>query len=167
VSVSEGSLDVTLLDLTHQRAWEQPDVHQLDWSKLREPFASNPSIIDVQSLAAKAEMLRFFRASVAEKLARQDDRPQARAVIVLSAPLYLRQQRKPDSVRTEKDPNRRLFYIQNRPIPARPDHARLEGTPPDDFEREVKSMDGRIFSVMGAEEFRKALASILGEISRM
>jgi hypothetical protein len=39
--------------------------------------------------------------------------------------------------------------------------------PSDDIERVIKAMDGRLFSVIGPEEFRKALAAILGEISRM
>jgi hypothetical protein len=177
IELSDGSLDVTLLDLTRRRVWEQPNARQLDWSKMREPFAdTNPGIIDVQSLASKAEMMQFFRDQIAGKLKASAEKEESRAVIVLSAPVFLEHQFKTETGRLARDPNRRLFYLRNRPlVPQRGPHGAFDGIaqplapsmPSDDIERVIKAMDGRLFSVIGPEEFRKALAAILGEISRM
>jgi hypothetical protein len=179
IAPSDGSLDVTLLDLTKRRAWEQPNARQLDWSKMREPFANtNPGIIDVQSLASKAEMMQFFRDQITGKLTARssEERNELRAVIVLSAPVFLEHQFKAETGRLARDPNRRLFYLRDRPLtPRRGPLGAFDGSiqplapsmPSDDIERVIKAMDGRLFSVIGPEEFRKALAAILGEISRM
>jgi hypothetical protein len=177
IAPAQGTLDVTVLDLTTRRAWEQTNAHQLDWGKMRVPFAAtNPGIIDVQSLAGKAEMMQFFRDRVTDKLKAGEGKDELRAVIVLSAPVFLEHQFKAETSRLAKDPNRRLFYLRDRPLPPpRPNFDALDGSSrpvatamaSDDIERVVKALDGRLFSVITPEDFRKALAAILGEISRM
>ena len=189
LSDTESQVDVTVLDLTTRRVWEQgittrittQPPRPLDWSKMRTPFAStHPGIIDAQSLAGKAEMLQFFRDQVAEKLHghgdRDADKAQLRAVIVLSAPVFLEQQYKVDAARLAKDLNRRLFYLRDRPVPpVRVNFNSGDGSaapvagamPADDIERVVKALDGRLFSVQSPAEFRKAPATILAEISRL
>jgi hypothetical protein len=183
IAVANGSLDITLLDLTKRRVREQREAHQLDWTTMREPFANtNPGIIDVQSLATKAEMMQFFRDEVAAKLQGEsgkedsDGKKELRAVIVLSAPVFLERQSKVESSRLPKDPDRRLFYVRDRPLPPSPaNFSALEGNlqpratsmASDDIERVTRALGGRIFSVITPEEFRKALAAILSEISRM
>jgi hypothetical protein len=181
MSVPNGSMDVTLLDLTKQHAWEQRVGETLggkfDWLKFREPLAStNPGIIDIQSLALKAEMLQFFRAQIAERLQSHGDKDEDRVVIVLSAPVFLEQQHKANAAPLEKDPHRRLFYIRDRPVPpARPGVTSFEGSAQplansiasDDCEGLVKSLGGRVYNVLGPEQFRKVLASILTDVAHM
>lgn len=188
---TESQVDVTVLDLTTRRVWEQgittrittQPPRPLNWQKMRTPFSSsNPGIIDAQSLAGKAEMLRFFRDQVTEKLnAHFDgdgDKAPLRAVIVLSAPVFLEQQYKVETARLGKDPNRRLYYLRYRPLPpvrlnfdsgdgsAEP-LAMARAMPADNMEHIVKALAGRLFSVQNPAEFRKALATILAELSRL
>lgn len=89
IELQDGSLDVTLLDLTQRRAWEQKDAHGLDWSRLREPFANtNPGVIDVQSLAARAEMRQFFWDEVMGRIGPKSQPEPLRVAIILSAPVF-------------------------------------------------------------------------------
>ncbi len=175
ISVTTGSLDVTLLDLTRRKTWNQPDAHgSLDWRKLREPFATTtPGMVDVQALAAKAQMSRFFRDQVLEKLKTEREREPLRVVIVLSSPVSFDKQSHFDTETLARDPSRRLFYISYRAL----NQARMlaslpEGAPAppaiyDELEPIVKSLDGRVFNVITPEDFRRAVAVILAEISHM
>lgn len=74
-----------------------------------------------------------------------------------------------------KDANRRVFYLRYRPLPMRPafDPFTHESRPPinslpaDDLENTLKSLDARVFGANTPQEFRKAVANMLAEISRM
>lgn len=175
LSVKAGSLDVTVMDLTGRKTWNQLDAHgALDWRNLREPFASaTPGIVDVQALAAKAQMRHFFRDVVLEKLKVTREAEPLHAVIVLSAPISFDSQRRFDPETLPKDPSRRLFYISYRALnPARALASLPEGAPPppaifDELEPIMKSLDGRVFNVVTPEDFRRATAAILAEISRL
>jgi hypothetical protein len=176
-TVPKGSMDVTLMDLAKRVIWSQAGAHGLDWRKMREPFANtNPGVIDLQSLASKGEMLQFFRDKVVEKLETVDEPRVPRVVIVLSAPVFLEHQYKQSvaSAATPRDPDSRVYYLRYRPLPTRAIMA-LDGAinpiansmPADDLEHVVRSLDGRLFSVISPEEFRKAVATILSDVSRL
>ena len=173
----KGSVDVTLLDLTRRRTWEQRRVRSLDWMRMREPFAdANPGVVDVQSLAAKAEMRQFFWDQVLER-ARVDERDDSlRVLIVLSAPVFLEHQIAVEPSRLPKNPNRRVFYLCYRPLSAyRPPVQASDGpTVPiatamasDDLEHTLKPLDARVFSAATPEQVRKAIATMFAEIARM
>jgi hypothetical protein len=170
-----GSLDVTLLDLTRRRAWEQKNAHGLDWTRLREPLAGNsPGVIDAQSLAARAEMRQFFWDQVTGRL--QNEHEPLRVVIVLSAPVFLERQYKVEPAALPKDSNRRVYYLRYRPLPLvrtvfnpftdvpRP---AANSLPSDDFENTLKPLDARVLGAITPQDFRKAVANMLAEISRM
>ena len=117
-------------------------------------------------------MLQFFRDRVVDKAEAANYREPLRVVIVLSAPVFLEHQYKLDAAPLPKDPDRRIFYVRCRPLP--PVRNGLPGgdvlPPPisaDDLEHVVKSLDGRMYTVITPAEFRKVLAGILLEISRM
>jgi hypothetical protein len=173
IAVKDGTLDVTLLDLARQTAWEQNGVHGLDWRKMREPFANaKPGVIDVQSLAGKAAMLKFFRDRVVGKVKAVNEREPLRVVIVLSAPLFLENQYRAGAAALPKDPNRRIFYVRCRPLRVLPNGLAggvvlAPSIASDDLEHAIRSLDGRVFDVVTPEQFRKVLAGILLEISRM
>lgn len=172
-----GSLNVTVLDLALKKKWDQDDVRTLDWSRLREPFAATtPGMIDAQSLAGKAAMQQFFWDAVVgriETVAGSKD-PPLHIVIVLSGPVFLEQQYRVEPSVVAKDPNRRVYYLQYRPIPPRPLHLPDgEMAPPampipsDDLEHTLKLLDAKVFPLISPEQFRKALATIISDIARM
>lgn len=74
-----------------------------------------------------------------------------------------------------KDPNRRVYYLQYRPLPPRPAMMHLEDgpmppampMPSDDLERTLKLLDAKVFSVVSPAQFRKALAAILADIAKL
>jgi hypothetical protein len=181
IQLRDGSLDVTLLDLTRRRAWEEKDAHGLDWPMLREPLVSNsPGVIDAHSLAARAEMRQFLWDEVAGRLSpedtTQDGKQPLRVVIVLGAPVFLGRQYKVETEPVPRDSKRRVYYLRYRPVPpARPvfdpftQTARpaVNALPSDDVGNTLKPLDVRVFGAITPQEFRKAVASMLAEISRM
>ena len=174
----QGSMDVTVLDLAHKKKWEQAGARGLNWEKMREAFATvTPGIIDVQSLAGKAAMQQFFWDSVLDRVKpeeRKGDEP-LRVVIVLSSPVFLERQYKVEPASFPKDPNRRVYYMQYRPVPPRPMMVRPDegpmpaavALPSDDLEHTLKLLDAKVFPIISPEQFRKALAAILADIGRM
>jgi hypothetical protein len=175
IELHDGSLDVTLLDLAERRAWEQKNAHGLDWAKLREPFANtNPGVIDVQSLAARAEMRQFFWDEVMGRVSPKNEEEPLRVVIVLSAPVFLERQSGVEPAAVPKDSNRRVYYLRYRPLPPRPPfepftqpRPLINSLPTDDFENALRPLDARVLSANTPREFRKAVANMLAEISRM
>jgi hypothetical protein len=174
----QGSMDVTVLDLAHKKKWEQAGARGLNWEKMREAFATaTPGIIDVQSLAGKAAMQQFFWDSVLDRVKpeeRKGNEP-LRVVIVLSSPVFLERQYKVEPASFPKDPNRRVYYMQYRPVPPRPMMVRPDegpmpaavALPSDDLEHTLKLLDAKVFPIISPEQFRKALAAILADIGRM
>lgn len=180
MEVADGSLDVTLLDLTQRRTWSQPGARGLDWNRMREPFANaNPGVVDLQSLQAKGEMQQFFWDQILDRLRAPREAVPLRAVIVLSAPVFLERQYKVEPATFPKDPNRRVYYVRYRPpAPTRPPVPTFGpqpggsvpasvALPSDDLEHTLKLLDARTFNIQSADEFRKALAAILSDIARM
>jgi len=170
-----GSVDLTLLDMTRRVTWEQ-NARGLDWARIREPFASsNPGVIDVQSLAAKAAMKQFFRDQILDRAKPRATEPLT-AIIVLSAPVFLGHQDQLERDNIPKDPNRRVFYLCYRPLQVRPvfvpgsdglQRPVVTAIPTDDLEHALKGLDPRVLSASTPEQFRKAIATVLTEISRM
>jgi len=174
----QGAIDVTLLDLAKKKMWQQEGVRGLDWEKMRDAFATmNPGVIDVASLAGKGAMQQYFWDSLLARVMpeeRKGDEP-LRVVIVLSSPLFLERQYKVEPATVPKDPNRRVYYLQYRPLPPRPAMMHFEdkpmpaamAMPSDDLERTLKLLDAKVFSVVSPAQFRKALAVILADIGKL
>lgn len=174
----QGTMDVTLLDLARKKVWQQEGVRGLNWEKMRDAFASTePGVIDVQALAGKSAMQQYFWDSLLARVTpeeRKGDEP-LRVVIVLSSPLFLERQYKVEPTSIPKDANRRVYYLQYRPLPQRPVMMRPENDtmptamamPSDDLERTLKLLDAKVYSVVSPAQFRKALAAILADIGRM
>lgn len=178
--LERGSLDVALMDLAKQKTWEQKNVKTLDWKLFREPLGDNqPGVIDVQTLAAKAEMRQFFRDEVMKRAVTADVAEPLRVTIVLSAPVFLEHQQKLEPVVIEKDRSRRVFYLQCRALGrphiepsdgggnfggARPPAASM---PDDDLERALRPFNARTWEAYTPERTRKALGEMLALISQM
>jgi hypothetical protein len=98
-----------------------------------------------------------------------------RVAIVLSAPVFLEHQDRLEPAVLPKDGNRRVYYLRYRALLPRPmfdpftqgPRPMVSSIPGDDFESALKSLDARVLSINTPQEFRKAVANMLAEISRM
>jgi hypothetical protein len=197
MSGHDVSTNVSLLDLSRRRVvFHQEDVHELDWGKVKSSLSDAGSgIIDVKSLADRSHSAAFFVHEVARKLAPAESVPnQARAVIVLSAPMVFDADQDLQGVELKPSPNSRVFYVrfENPPdqrVMLYPDTRRRRGAfggypsrqrTPEDGEVSMpnglaadhlaptlKALDPRVFDAVSADQFRKALAAIMSEISSM
>lgn len=174
IELSSGEMSIGLLDLVHRRAFAASS-----WSEMRPLLTqANPGIIDVGSLDSRWGMRSFLLDQIQDRV-RGDS---ARVVIVLSGPAFLQDQEPAAHFELPSDPRHRVFYIRCRLIPrsvlaprprprpgARP-HPPLPGSfvlPLDDLQQPLESSDAMLFDVITPEQFRRVLASIIGQISRM
>jgi hypothetical protein len=174
IDLANGSMDFALLDLTRQRS-----IHAANWDEMRAFFAgTNPGIIDVRALDSRWKMRSFF----ADQLTGEPAREPAQAVIVLSGPAFFPDSEPGLKIDLPSDPLHRVFYIRCRliphsvleprprprpgvrPRPLRPGFFRL---PLDDLEKPLESSGATLFDVITPEQFRRVLAAMIGQISRM
>ena len=175
-----------LLDLSRRRVtFHQNDVFDLDWDKMKASFSeANSGSIDVKSLADRQHNAAFFLSEIERRFAQQ-----SRAVIVLSSPMVFetgqeileapsRPAKGPGLLYPGPEPYRDRSRSQQRNVPA-PRPRGFPGRPRtpvgeefpsveiDQLEPFLKPLDPRLFDVLSAEQFRKALAAIMSEISAM
>jgi hypothetical protein len=176
IDVPNGSVDVAFLDLTRRRvSFEQTNVRGLDWDRIREIFReAKPGVIDARDLAGQAKMQAFFRDEVVRRLGggAQDGEAGVPVVIVLSGPAFLVDQERSDAADPGRDHDRRLFYIRFVSGPGVVRSSRKRPVVPvpvavDGLEQAVESIDGRLFEATSVEEFRRILAELIDEISRI
>ena len=181
-----------LLDTArHTVNFEAVNAASLDWSMFgKVVMADNPGVIDVKALALQRSM-RSWLADQIGKRACGSDVPHW--LVILSGTLMLSQQDEGELPALPPDPSRHIVYFRFLPgaapglasgmrlgVPERI-HGPLPGrgtvlpippgrggpSPeqfPDDIERIVKSMGGRVVLVSSPDQFRRALASLVAEI---
>ncbi len=174
IDLTNGSMDFALLDLTRQRS-----LRAANWDEMRAFFAeTNPGIIDVHALDSRWKMRTFFTTQVTAEPVHEE----AHAVIVLSGPAFFPDAEPGAKIDLPSDPLHRVFYIRCRliphsvleprprprpgvrPRPLRPNFFRL---PLDDLEKPLESSGAMLFDVITPEQFRRVLAAVIGQISRM
>lgn len=183
VNIGDGSSLLALLDLSRQRVtFEQEGTRELDWPKLEASFQqADPNKIDVRSLQNREHNAEFFVREISRRMEAAGDQPSV--FIVLSAPMGFASD---DAPRPVRPPGRncRVFYIRyswtleewrrsmrdgrvfRRP-PRMVDAPELSVRPTDSLEPILKPLAPRVFEVASPLDFRKALAAILAEISRL
>jgi hypothetical protein len=193
--LTNGTIDAAVLDLTHRQVvFEQKNLASLDWAGLRTFFLeTKPGIIDVHALADRGKMLGFFGGQVARRLASRNDGA-VQVVIVLSGPAFFEDQEPAVAPTEAADPSRQLIYIRYRayqpprryppgvrvppgrigrggrfpapPVNLDPDYP----VPPmkeDDLEKTAEPMNARVFDAASALQFRRVLAAVVEQLSRM
>ena len=191
--VQNGTLNVALLDLTTQHViFQQDAVHDLDWKKLGPALKeAGPNKIDIHALENRRQNAQFFVAQVSRRI--EDRAPNAAGaplpiLIVLSGPMAFGSGEDLHPIEIGGKPNAEVFYIRYHSLPERPainpflqEQTRGRRSPmsqprrspavmtePDDsLERTVKPLQPHLFDVYTPAEFRKALASLFDEISRL
>jgi hypothetical protein len=185
--VPHGALNVALLDLARQKVvFEQDGTRGLDWRKLEAGFKeADPKVIDVHSLEKRGRSAQFFVKQVGQRIADAGD--PVRGVIVLTGPTAFDSGENLHAIELGAKPAGKLFYIRyHSPVPKpefrptyeEPRYGRRQippglpkapalTEPIDQLERTVKPLDPRVFDVYTPEQFRKALGTLLEEISRL
>ncbi|HXE62515.1 MAG TPA: hypothetical protein VN519_03195 [Bryobacteraceae bacterium] len=175
IDPAAGSVGLSIADINRQTlVYEQPDLRlsnigrgssygRGEWSRLR-PILNDfgAAQVDAQTLAGQHRMLGFISSTVSRLLA-----PAAppRVLIVLSAPVNFTHQETAPPPALPPDPRRHVFYLRYAPFPPRQHGEWLDAMFADDIERILRPQGARIFRISSPEEFRKALAAILAEIS--
>ncbi len=135
-------------------------------------------MIDVRALDSRWKMRSFF----ADRLAAGIVGEPARVVIVLSGPAFLPDQEPVEKFELSTDASHRVFYIRCRVIPhsvleprprprpgarPRPPGPSFFRLPLDDLQKPLKDTGATLFDVITPEQFRRVLAAVIGQISRM
>jgi len=180
VEWGSSTFSLALLDLSRRLVtWRQDDGRELDWPKARSSLAEiNPGIIDVKSLEQRQFSAQFFVDEVHRRIGA------SRVLIVLSSLVRFASGQDVTPIALDGPADTRVYYIRYRPAPqivvGRPlDSGQRRGGLPggdlrsdfvaqiDQLEPLLKPLEPRLFDVSTPEQFRKALATILGEIARL
>ena len=190
--VRNGTLNVSVLDLTTQRViFQQDAVHDLNWATLRPALMdTKPNSIDVHALENRQQNAQFFLTQIRERI--DSAAPNAGLaeslpiLIVLSGPMAFDSGDNLHPIEIDPNPDAKAFYVRYHStptqLPANPFWAgpRLGGRTPlspssriplkmsepqDELEHTLKVLRPRLFDVYTPEQFRKALRNIIDEIS--
>lgn len=191
MQLRNGTTDAAAIDLTHRgTVFEQKNIRALDWDSLRKFFVeAQPGIIDVHTLADRRKMLAFFANEATRRLARGNDGA-APIVIVLSGPAFFEDQEPATAPKEPNDQDSRLIYIRYRtvqaqarrypggrrpvgfgrfppPLPPEDTEALIPPMKEDDLEKTAESLNGRLFDAASAQQFRRILAAVVDQLSKM
>jgi hypothetical protein len=195
VDLQNAELDVSLLDLSRRRVvFQQKDVRDLDWSRLKGSLGeTDPGTIDVKALSDRSHSAAFFVSEVARRVANpaQGASNTPRVLIVLTSPVAFEDGEDLQPIQVTGAPAGPVYYFRihaalapvRRPTPFNPnrrfgdgDFGPLRTNRPmrggpialvDQLEPTLKPLGPRLFDVTTPEQFRKALATVLAEISSL
>lgn len=191
MTASGLDMHVSLVDISRRRVtYHQDEVHEVDWDKLKASLAqSNSGSIDVKSLADRRHNAAFLGSEIERKFeSGENGARQGHVVIVLSGPMVFETGQEFENPLPKPCRDCRFYYIRIQMPATRilvPDMGRRRGfggfpgrtrTPPGEeeptFTNEMdqlaplmKPLDPHVFDVVTAEQFRKALASIIGDMA--
>jgi hypothetical protein len=193
MNVRNGTMNLRVLDLTTQKVIFQEDAaHDLDWGQLGQALKqAGPGKIDLHSLENRRENAQFFVSQVRKRI--EDNAPKSPAdplpvLIVLSGPMSFDSGEDLRPVELEGKPDGKIFYIRYHSIPPptitnpffdqarrgrrgplpQPGRGPAAATEPvDSLERTLKPLQPHLLDVYTAAEFRKALSSLVEEVSKL
>jgi hypothetical protein len=186
VNWENATFSLALLDISRRRViWRQDNMPGLDWPKASASLAEvNPGIIDVKSLENRQYSAEFFLDEIRRRIANRRRNPRrTRVVIVLSSKVQFASEQAVHPIVLNNPTDARVYYIRYQQPPrivmgppavgrrgqmldgsfaARRSYAAI-----DQLEPLLKPLDPKLFEVGTPEQFRKALATILGEIAKL
>ncbi len=181
-----GTSSLGLLDISRRRViYRQDNMPGLDWVKASASLAEvNPGIIDVKSLENQQYSAEFFLDEIRRRISPRRRMPRRwRVVIVLSSKVRFASAQEVHPIVLNSPTDARVYYIRYQQPPrivmgppavgrrgqildgsiaARRSYAAI-----DQLEPLLKPLDPKLFEVGTPEQFRKALATILGEIAKL
>jgi hypothetical protein len=186
---SASPLPVSLLDVSRRKVvLRQPDAQTLDWDAVKNALAeTDPGIVDVKSLENRHQNAHFFVEQVRRQLDAplpDDTRDGPRVVIVLSGVVEFEPGEDLQPINVERPGDCRVYYFRFHslqaartasPITGVPGHRPHSGrtiwdtpiAPSDQLAATLKPLSPRIYDIDNPEQFRKALARMLGEIAAL
>ena len=165
-----GAVRVTALDLLHRRIlFEQEDVRELDWTRLRDALEqANPLRVSVNDLEERHRNAAFFRQVLQSRLqpprldratrsaARSDPAAEpVRVILILSSPLVFPEHSDLDPLPAVEDGDCRVYHLQYRLTP---------WNVWDQLRRVLREYKPTSFQLESPSEFRRALARILADL---
>jgi hypothetical protein len=188
LEVANGSLDLAALDFTRNRVtFEQDEVsdRSVKWDELRDSLGANdPGMIDVHDLRESNQYATFFRGELTKRLnvgtgdeSGSKEKPR-RIVIVVSSPIQFGFGR-PKALPPPENSDFVVYYLRCEFVPHLDDVPRATrprtdeiGSPnieeiDDGIGKVLRSLKPHVFVVHSAADLRKALATMLNEISHM
>jgi hypothetical protein len=178
LELANGSMSVVALDLARRRvSFEQQNVKDLDWPRLREALAeTNANVIDVGALQGRKQNAAFFRTEMVRRIS-AGSLPTAgqtvdplRVLIVLGNPTDFDEGSDLHPIKLDEECRCHVFYISYQlptSIVRRPRGRLVPIVQLDAIPGLLKPLHPRVFKVASPQAFRKALARILSEISQM
>jgi hypothetical protein len=193
VNWENGTFSLALLDISRRRViyrqekapGRQDNMPGLDWPKASASLAEvNPGIIDVKSLENRQYSAEFFLDEIRRRISPRRRMPhRSRVVIVLSSKVQFASGQEVHPIVLNSPTEARVYYIRYQqpprivmgpPAVGRRGQIRDEGFAArrsyaaiDQLEPLLKPLDPKLFEVGTPEQFRKALATILGEIAKL
>jgi len=190
ISVRNGTLSVAVLDLArHKVIFERETARTFDWPTLRGALAeADPNVIDVHALENRKQDAHFFVAQVSRRIESASASDALHVIIVLSGPMSFASGADLHPLQVAGAPNTRIYYLRYHSPPMRPTpgeafersirerRSRNDplATPPlpqnealDSLANTIKPLHPHLFDIYTPEEFRKALSTVLDEISRL
>jgi hypothetical protein len=167
--VRNGSLEMALLDLAKLKVvYSQDNRNPLDWPQLKSSLeAANPNVIDLHSLANRTRDGDYFVYEVGQRVraALKPGEPM-HVLIVLSGPMNFPAGVLLHRVDVRETERCKVFYIRYLTQRAPVQFNRPTGAV-DEIEFMLTPVRPHKFEVGSPMEFRKALASILTEVSQL
>jgi hypothetical protein len=168
IDVQNGTLDMAILDLEQQQVtFEQKDVKTLDWPVLKTALsAMGPATVNVKTLEVRQPSPAFLRDEVARRLNAPEATPRSshpfQAFIIFGSSLtdysfkHLQENPLPENC------NCRVYYLEY-------DFSRTNSqfSATNNVEKMLRPVAVRSFHVNTPEDVRKALATILNEVSEL
>ncbi len=180
-----ASVNTSLVDLVRQKVtFLQEKVTKLDWLGMRSALASaDPGIIDVKTLEKQQQKVRFFLREINKRVG---EKPSSRVLVILSSAVTFGRGEEMEPLHLETPTDCRVYYIRYQAEGARllygpqpPMGRRRRGGPiggggptlispeADQLAPMLKALSPKIFDVKSAADLRKAIGTIMTDISGM
>jgi hypothetical protein len=183
VDWGNSTFSLALLDLSrHLVTYRQERAGGLDWSKAGGSLSEvKPGTIDVKSLQNRQYNAEFFLDEIRRRIGAPKGRAPRRpgVLIILSSAVQFASGQELHPIALDGPTDARVFYIRYQPPPQLffgfPDGGSRRARPAvrtgyvvvDQLEPLLKPLEPRLFEVSTPDQFRKALATILGEIGKL
>ena len=177
-----SAFGMTLLDLSRNNVvYQQENRRPIDWSRVGASLKDvNAGTIDAHALEQRQLKANFFVSEIRRRIRSGGSMHAGRlpVIIVLSSAYRFTETQTLQPIDVNGPTSAKLFYIRYQP-PSRlilppPGVTRLPETPiradysiTDQLAPLLKPLDPRLFEFSTGDQFRKALAAILAEISRL
>ena len=189
MDLRNGSMNVSLLDLTRRKVTLKRELQGLDWPTLLNALGTQETgTIDVASLGERSRSAGFFVSEVRRRIAANEG--EAHALVILSSAVEFEKGEDLKPIDAAPSPDLRVFYFRFPALQERPrrsegvmrGYGRHGGGMPGGWRRPgyqgqelqidqlapvLKPLAPRLHDIESPDQFRKALAAMMDEISRM